>query len=176
MKERVPSDGFLLLDSSMHPTFVDRRAAEILSFPVKPETQKNLDAFLTSKISSTLLLRSSREAVLVATFQSGRRVYQCRSYRVNALTNSDPQAAIAVILERGCTASSSLTGASERFHLTAREMEVVQYLFNGLTTKEIAGRLQISPNTVKAFLRLVMVKMDVSTRSGVVGKALTTAI
>jgi DNA-binding CsgD family transcriptional regulator len=28
----------------------------------------------------------------------------------------------------------------------------------------------ISPNTVKAFLRLVMVKMGVSTRSGIVGR------
>ena len=30
--------------------------------------------------------------------------------------------------------------------------------------------MHISPNTVKAFLRLVMVKMDVSTRSGIIGK------
>jgi DNA-binding NarL/FixJ family response regulator len=28
----------------------------------------------------------------------------------------------------------------------------------------------ISPNTVKVFVRLVMVKMDVSTRSGIAGK------
>jgi DNA-binding CsgD family transcriptional regulator len=176
MKERMSLDGFLLLDSRMNPTFVDRTAAEILSYPQKPETQKNLDAFLTSKIRSTLLLRSSREPVLVAKFRSGRRVYKCRSYRVNAVTSSDPQASIAVVLDRGSRASSSLTDASERFHLTAREKEVVQYLFDGLTTKEIAGRLQISPNTVKAFLRLVMVKMEVSTRSGIVGKALTTTV
>jgi len=62
---------------------------------------------------------------------------------------------------------------SERFHLTPREQEVVQYLVEGLTTKEIAVRLEISPNTVKAFLHSVMIKMGVSTRSGVVGKALT---
>ena len=40
----------------------------------------------------------------------------------------------------------------------------------GLTSKEIAVRMKISPNTVKAFLRLVMVKMKVSTRSGIAGK------
>jgi DNA-binding CsgD family transcriptional regulator len=43
-------------------------------------------------------------------------------------------------------------------------------LLQGLTSKEIAQRMGISPNTVKAFLRLVMVKMGVSTRSGIVGK------
>jgi DNA-binding CsgD family transcriptional regulator len=42
----------------------------------------------------------------------------------------------------------------------------------GLTSKEIAERMKISPSTVKAFLRLVMVKMSVSTRSGIVGKVL----
>jgi DNA-binding CsgD family transcriptional regulator len=36
--------------------------------------------------------------------------------------------------------------------------------------------MNISPNTVKAFLRLIMVKMRVSTRSAIVGKALTAAL
>ena len=30
--------------------------------------------------------------------------------------------------------------------------------------------MNISPNTVKAFVHLVMVKMSVSTRSGIIGK------
>jgi hypothetical protein len=46
----------------------------------------------------------------------------------------------------------------------------VEFLLQGLTSKEIATRMQISPNTVKAFVRLVMVKMKVSTRSGITGK------
>jgi DNA-binding CsgD family transcriptional regulator len=32
--------------------------------------------------------------------------------------------------------------------------------------------MKISPNTVKAFLRIVMVKMGVSTRSGILGKVI----
>ena len=59
---------------------------------------------------------------------------------------------------------------SKRFGLTAREQETVQFLVEGLTSKEIAQRMKISPNTVKAFIRLVMVKMGVSTRSGIIGK------
>jgi DNA-binding CsgD family transcriptional regulator len=66
-----------------------------------------------------------------------------------------------------------LQAASERFHLTDREEEVLQFLLEGLTSKEIADRMAISPNTVKAFLRLIMIKMGVSTRSGIVGKAMT---
>jgi DNA-binding CsgD family transcriptional regulator len=59
---------------------------------------------------------------------------------------------------------------SERFGLTSREQETVQFLLEGFTSKEIAARMKISPNTVKAFIRLVMVKMSVSTRSGIIGK------
>jgi len=36
--------------------------------------------------------------------------------------------------------------------------------------------MSISPNTVKAFLRLIMVKMGVTSRSGVVGKILAHAV
>jgi DNA-binding CsgD family transcriptional regulator len=42
-------------------------------------------------------------------------------------------------------------------------------LIQGLTNKEIAGRMNISPNTVRAFIRMVMGKLGVSTRSGIVG-------
>jgi DNA-binding CsgD family transcriptional regulator len=162
--------GFLLLNSSMRPLFVNRTAAEILSYPQKLEPQKNFDEFLAGKISSTLFSQSSREITPVAKFQSGRRLYQCRAYRINALAVGDSQASLAVLLERVSAKPSSLAEISERFHLTAREQEVVHYLSEGLTTKEIAMRLEISPHTVKAFLRLIMVKMAVSTRSGIVGK------
>ena len=49
---------------------------------------------------------------------------------------------------------------------------MVELLIQGMTTKEIAGSLNLSPNTVKSFLRLVMTKMGVTTRSGIVGKVL----
>ena len=59
---------------------------------------------------------------------------------------------------------------SERFGLTPRERETVKLLLQGLTSKEIAAQMGISSNTVKAFVRLVMIKMGVSTRSGIAGK------
>jgi len=168
------SEGFLLLNSSLNPIFVNRAAAEILSYPQKPERQKNLDDFLVNKIRSTLFSeRGSRVSAPVATFQSGRRAYQCRTYRVNALAKGDSEASLAVLLERGLGKPNPLVQFSERFHLTNREKEVFQYLSDGRTTKEIALGMEISPNTVKAFLRAIMLKMGVSTRSGVVGKALS---
>jgi orotate phosphoribosyltransferase-like protein len=43
---------------------------------------------------------------------------------------------------------------------------------HGLSSEEIADRMRISANTVKAFLHNVMVKMGVSTRTGIATKVL----
>jgi two-component system nitrate/nitrite response regulator NarL len=65
-----------------------------------------------------------------------------------------------------------LSQVSQQFNLTQRERESLEYLLQGLSSKEIANRMNISPNTVKAFLRLIMIKTGVSSRSAVVGKVI----
>jgi DNA-binding CsgD family transcriptional regulator len=173
-KANGSSEGFLLLNSSLNPIFVNRAAAEILSYPQKLETHKDLDHYLASRVRATLVSDgASRIPTLVSEFQSGRRHYQCRAYRVNALAQGDSEGSLAIILERGTNGFFSISKVSEKFHLTGREREVLQYLLTGLTTKQIASGMEISPNTVKAFLRMIMVKMGVSTRAAIVGKAYT---
>jgi DNA-binding CsgD family transcriptional regulator len=171
------SEGFLLLDLSMNPVFVNPAAAQILVYPQKLETQRNVDSYLASKIRLKLFSKQPSDGLaLVPKFRSGRRTYLCRSFHVNGMANGHSQASLAVLLERALARSVSRAQLSERFHLTTREQEVAQFLLQGLTSKEIGVRMQISPNTVKAFLHLVMVKMGVSTRSAIVGKALTTEL
>ena len=79
------------------------------------------------------------------------------------------------VLIEGNSAPLDLKGISDMFGLTPRERTATQLLTQGLTSKEIAARMGISPNTVKAFLRLVMMKTGVTTRSGIVGKVLQNA-
>jgi DNA-binding CsgD family transcriptional regulator len=166
-------EGFLLLDSTLNPIFVNQAAAKILLYPHDVEKQRKLSDLLAGKISALFSGQASGRRAPVNKFQSGKRLYLCRSFRANALADSRPL--VAVLLERGSVGSISLIQVSERFHLTTREQEVLQYLSEGgLTSKEIAMRMRISPNTVKAFLRLIMLKMGVSTRSGIVGKAMAT--
>ena len=170
----VSSEGFLLLDSRMAPVFVNPIAAQILAYPQKPEAQKNLDGYLAARVRSTLIVEQPPNgSAIVARFQSGRRTYSCRSFPVNSMTNGHAHASLALILERGSARPSPVANLFQRFNLTTREREVAQFLLQGLTSKEIGARMQISPNTVKAFLRLIMVKMGVSTRSGILGKAFT---
>jgi DNA-binding NarL/FixJ family response regulator len=55
--------------------------------------------------------------------------------------------------------------------LTAREMEVLQLLAFGHTNKDIAERLSISPETVKAHLEHIFEKLEVSDRAAAVANA-----
>ena len=77
---------------------------------------------------------------------------------------------VAVLLERGPARLAPLSQVSGQFNLTQREREALQYLLEGLSSKAIANRMSISPNTVKAFMRAIMIKTGVSSRSAIVTK------
>jgi two-component system nitrate/nitrite response regulator NarL len=57
-------------------------------------------------------------------------------------------------------------------NLTGRDRTVMRFLLQGLTNREIAGRLEISEGAVKASLRHVCQKLGVRTRSQLVKVAL----
>jgi DNA-binding CsgD family transcriptional regulator len=162
--------GFLLLDPTLNPVASNTEAAQILAFPNIPERIKKLNVFLADKIRSTLVDHQSKESLnFVKEFRSGKRRYVCRAFRLQCHDNG-MRWAVVVLLERYSSGATALSEVSKQFDLTEREQETVELLLQGLTSKEIATRMGISPNTVKAFLRLVMVKMGVSTRSGILGR------
>ena len=49
-------------------------------------------------------------------------------------------------------------------HLTARELEVLQFISEGLTNQEIAARLVVEVGTVKNHVHRILEKLNVSTR------------
>ena len=164
--------GFLLLDKSLGPVASNHEAIRILTYPNLPERIQRIDVFLGDKIRAGLVSRQSPTALeFVKEFQSGRRRYVCRSFMVDTNGKGMPLVA-ALLLERCSSSTMALAQIGQDFELTRREKETVELLIQGLTSKEIATRMQISPNTVKAFLRIVMVKMGVSTRSGILGKVI----
>jgi LuxR family maltose regulon positive regulatory protein len=55
--------------------------------------------------------------------------------------------------------------------LTEREMEVLRYIAEGCTNPEIAGRLYISPNTLKAHAQNIFMKLNVHNRLQAVNRA-----
>jgi len=163
--------GFLLLDSSLNPVSFNAEAIQILGYPDTPETVGSRDLRLARMIRATLLNRQrSGEPPFVSEFRSGRRHYFCRTFRLDSDAQGMLLPSTAVLLERGPSRFVSLSKVSRRFKLTQREQEVLEYLMKGLESKAIANRMSISPNTVKAFLRLIMIKIGVSSRSAAVVK------
>ena len=65
---------------------------------------------------------------------------------------------------------------TEDFGLSAREIEVLEQLALGLSTKEIAAKLGIALKTAGGHLEKIYVKLHVKSQSGAVGKALRAGI
>ena len=156
--------GFVLLDSSLKPVFYNVEALRILGYPSGP--LRTPDAAFLRSVRSFAEQTRGVDVEATTSFVSGRRRYVCRAFGLEPAIPAGSSPAIAITFER----DSSLRDQVARFQLTDREIEVVQHLASGLTSKEIAQRMNISLNTVKTFFRLVMIKMGVTTRAGVIGK------
>ena len=173
---RKPSaGGMLLLNASLMPLYVNREAVDILTYPANPRSIKSLEDLVMEKIRSVLQLQSSSSQVgFVSEFVSGRRRYSCRAFALNSSVreNSGSEPIYALLIERPVQRRLDTLRVSRDFQLTERERQTMEFLLQGLTSKEIARRMRISPNTVKAFIKMIMMKTGTSTRSAIVGKIL----
>jgi DNA-binding CsgD family transcriptional regulator len=167
--------GFLLTDSLLNPISFNTEAIRILSYPEELADLAHPEFFLAEKIRSTLTSRPfSGESPFVTEFRSGRRRYFCRTFLVDSGAKEPLQPSIAMLLERGPSGLVPLSQVCQQFKLTQREREVLEYLLQGMSSKVIAHRMNLSPSTVKAFLRLIMIKTGASSRSAMVGKIIMT--
>lgn len=164
--------GIVLLDAQNRMVYHNPEAANILVFPGQERRSNGaLVDVLPRELQAVLSKSESRTGTTssAADFRSGKRRYRCRVF-VLARSGKPAQATTAILLERLTPRPRDLSSIARQFRLTLREQETVELLTLGLTSKEIASRMNISPNTVKAFFRMVMTKMAVSTRAGIVGK------
>ena len=161
--------GFILLGSSWKPVYSNSEALRILAYPSPP--LKSPDAQFLESVRSIVGKETGASGFPITThFMSGKRRYLCRTFVLEPESNRNSKPTIAIVLERQ---RGVLIDLAARFQLTDREIEAVQHLADGLTSKGIAQRMNVSPATVKVLLRHVMLKMDVSTRSGVIGKLIS---
>ena len=156
--------GFFLFTE---PIYANEVALQILTYP----DQSGGSSLAKKRMASIVGSQTPDSDFRETTFLSGKRLYLCRCFVLKP-RDSHATPVRAMLLERRVRNRNGLHEASQRFHLSRREHETVCHLVNGLTTKEVAACMSISPNTVKQFVRLAMSKMGVSTRAGIVGKAL----
>jgi DNA-binding CsgD family transcriptional regulator len=173
-----PSDaGFVLLNAALEPLYINTCAAEILFHPDAPNRTKDFPDQVASKIRAMVANGGPGDSVSIChEFRSGNRRYVCRLFSVELPVNGTTHrngargSSLAVLLERRPRVSLDMRKICRQYKLTPREGQSVECLLHGLASKEIAVRMGISPNTVKVFLRLAMVKMGVTSRSGIMSK------
>lgn len=173
MRAISPRPAIIVVDAELRLLACNADAVQVLAFPKKPEKIPNLYEWIAGRIRSRLIDRrweNSRNVINI--FRSAKRTYTCHSFPLTLQGGAEvlESPATLILLQRTASPGITLNGVAEDFGLTSREGETVRLLLQGLTSKEIAQRMKISPSTVKAFIRLVMVKMHVSTRSAIVGK------
>lgn len=166
------SPGILLLDTFLQPLYMNDEAASILSYPQATRGNGHGAYFLKQSIDALLPQRNgSSDPQFPGEFASGRRHYQVRVFTLKSNLQGHSGPTLAVLLERN-REHPDLLRAARRFHLTERETGALELLMQGYTTKQIACRMDISPNTAKAFLRSVMFKSGAFNRSGILAKVL----
>jgi DNA-binding CsgD family transcriptional regulator len=123
-------------------------------------------------VRTSLITRNGKhDSPFVHEFRSGKRQYTCTAFRLGESPDSSG-ATVLLLLQRPVHRFVDLAQISKEYDLTPRERESVEFLVQGLTTKDIAVRMKVSPSTVSAFLRLVMVKMGTNSRAGIVGRTI----
>jgi len=86
-----------------------------------------------------------------------------------SLTAGDPTGRAAVIVERA-QAVEIAPLIVQAYGLSERESQVMQFMLQGLSTKEIAAELYISPYTVQEHFKTIFDKVGVRSRRELVGQ------
>ncbi len=169
--EKPSTPGFLVLDGANRPIYSNAEAVRILIYPLRMKGVEHPGKLLSQAVQ-TMCTNSTFpiQGALTADFRSGRRRYVCRLFPLVRSFGEPSRGITGVVIERSVPKSVDVSAAAQQFHLTHREQQTVTFLMDGLTSKEIANRMNVSPNTVKTFVRFIMTKMAVPTRSGIVGK------
>jgi two-component system, NarL family, nitrate/nitrite response regulator NarL len=132
----------------------------------------NLDGLEACKRISKILPQA--RIIMLTTFSEAALVSAARSAGAVAFVSKETEAARLASLIRKLCADPKLTvfpAGPELPALTKRELEVLALLASGLTNKEMARTINLSPETVKDHLENLYRKLDAQDRLGALSKA-----
>ena len=162
--------GLILSDSCLNPLYANLEACRILN-PNPESVLESLKQQL-SKVAGGFDLHTP----FILNFMSGRRHYICRALPLEVVPEqilaNALQPTVVFLFERSHICGADFDLVATAYRLTPRELDSLTLLTEGLSSKEIGVRMRVSPNTVKAFLRSVMSKMGVCTRTELMKKFL----
>jgi DNA-binding CsgD family transcriptional regulator len=184
--------GILILTSSTQLLYKDRRAwelcAEISNRTDSPRTDSpHTDSPANTVIPTQVTELCEEVAKLLHIWTDAKDWEQIRIKRV--IGNPDrpillcglgipdrhglQQSRILITMEEiGRRRGAVIEQVKDIFHLTEREVTVVQNLLKGWTNKEIAHELGVTEQTVKEHIKHIMAKTKTTTRTGILVQVL----
>jgi DNA-binding CsgD family transcriptional regulator len=181
--EKRAGPGILLLTSSMQLLYRDRRTWELCGQINKAQNGKAANGVLPPAVAELC-------AEIMKTLQVRTEAKDWEHFRVKRIIG-DPkrpvllrgvglpdrsgiqQSRILITMEEVGRRQEAVTEqAKELFHLTDREVSVVQNLLKGWTNKEIANELGVTEQTVKEHIKHIMEKTKTTTRTGILVQVL----
>lgn len=169
----APDDGVVITDGSFRPIGADAGAVKILA---EVTGRRNGGACsLPDEVLDALRRNGNRQAAhrTVHLRTATAETYLCRAYVVEpARGNRSGYVVLHLRKQSSLFPKDAISTIAEEYDLTDREKEALLGIALGLSSKEMAERMNISPNTVRAFVRLIMIKMGVSRRGAIITKLL----
>ena len=164
----------VLLDATYKPLYVSTEAARVLLGPSAAANMSSATAGMATVVQRLIADGSghgeeNRFGFLDA---QGRRflwnITRCDEWTSNATAWN-----YVLMIRSAELPEGKITAIARQYHLSPRQEQTLAYLFQGLTSKEIANFLDLSPNTVKIHIRALMTKLQVTTRTALVGRVLS---
>ena len=165
--------------------FYNKETLQILTFSFKSQKRKTFSfpelCSLCSKWRILLEKKASQigdgntTVHIIDTLKSARRFYYIKGLILS--NNLTPEKVMEnrylFILERINTNNENIPFIVRKFKLNKREQEIFKLLMAERSNKEIAQILSLSPNTIKCYIRILMRKLGVSSRAGIITSLLT---
>jgi DNA-binding CsgD family transcriptional regulator len=176
--EKRAGPGILLLSSSMQLLYRDRRTWELCAQINKAQNGKAANgvlptavAELCSEIMKTLQVRTDAKDWehfrVKRIIGDPKRPVLLRGVGLPDRSGIQQSRILITMEEVGRRQEAVTEQARELFHLTEREVAVVQNLLKGWTNKEIANELGVTEQTVKEHIKHIMEKTKTTTRTGI---------
>lgn len=118
-----------------------------------------MNSALNSGVNSYLLKECDREEIIEAIHATlGGERFLCG--KIAAALTAEPEITVNKAVMK--------TFSCEGFNVTEREMEIIKYIAEGYSNKQIADKLSLSTHTVNTHRKNIMSKLSVNNTAGIV--------
>lgn len=169
--------GLLLLDAQGKLLSWNSIARQILLpegnyLPTLQQIRRHLVTLREACLQRRSSSKTSKAPLMQELLYSKRRWYGLQVFGIDNHAG-DRFSLVAVLLEEINPSRLDLRKAQRLFGLPPRQIETIQALQAGMTDKEIASTLGVSPETVRGYLKSIRAKLGVANRTAILHKLLS---